>query len=241
VNSLRPPADIALVDSAITSRRSVRRFLSTPVPRPVIAAILDAAARAPSGTNMQPWRGYVLAGARRDELCAAVQAVFDAEEQGHRHEVQYYPDEFFEPYLSRRREVGWDLYGRLGIVRGENTKMRAQHRRNFQFFDAPVGMVFTIHRRLATGSWLDYGMFLENIMIAARARGLDTCAQAAWTHYHKVVRAVLGLSPEEVVVCGMALGHADKEAPENQLVTRRAAAEQFMDWRGFDSSLPEHT
>ncbi len=229
------------VDAAIASRRSVRRFLPTPVPRPVIAAILDTAARAPSGTNMQPWRGYVLVGAARDELCAAVQAVFDAEEPGHRHEVQYYPDEFFEPYLSRRREVGWDLYGRLGIVRGEHAKMQAQHRRNFQFFDAPVGMVFTMHRKLATGSWLDYGMFLENIMIAARARGLDTCAQAAWTHYHKVVRGVLGLSPEEVVVCGMALGHADPDAPENRLVTRRAPSEQFMDWRGFDSPPPEHT
>jgi nitroreductase len=227
-------ADPALTDAAITSRRSVRAFLPTPVPRSVIAAILDAAARAPSGTNMQPWRGYVLVGAARDELCAAVQAVFDAQEPGHRHEVQYYPDEFFEPYLSRRRKVGWDLYGLLGIGRGQPAKMQAQHRRNFQFFDAPVGMVFTIHRGLATGSWLDYGMFLENIMIAARARGLDTCAQAAWTHYHKVIRPVLGLRPEEVVVCGMALGHADPDAPENRLMTERATSDQFMDWRGFD-------
>jgi nitroreductase len=220
--------------AAITSRRSVRRFLPTEVPRAVIAAILDAAARAPSGTNMQPWRGYVLVGPERDALCAAVQAVFDAEEPGHRHEVQYYPDEFFEPYLSRRRKVGWDLYGRLGIARGEASKMRAQHRRNFQFFDAPVGLVFSIHRGLATGSWLDYGMFLENVMIAARAYGLDTCAQAAWTHYHKVMRPVLGLAPEEVVVCGMALGHADPDAPENRLVTERVESDQFMAWRGFD-------
>jgi nitroreductase len=224
----------AEVDRAIISRRSVRRFLTMPVPRADIAEILDAAARAPSGTNMQPWRGYVLVGAARDELCAAVQAVFDAEEQGHRHEVQYYPNEFFEPYLSRRRKVGWDLYGTIGIVRGENAKMRAQHRRNFQFFDAPVGMVFTVHRDLATGSWLDYGMFLENIMVAARGRGLDTCAQAAWTHYHKVMRPVLGLAPEEVVVCGMALGYADSDAPENRLVTERTASAQFMSWRGFE-------
>ena len=182
---------------------------------------------------MQPWRGYVLIGAAKDELCAAVQAVFDAELPGHRQEVQYYPNEFFEPYLSRRRKVGWDLYGRLGIARGENTKMRAQHRRNFQFFDAPVGMVFTIHRDLATGSWLDYGMFLENVMVAARGRGLDTCAQAAWTHYHKVMRPVLGMAEEEVVVCGLAFGFADEAAPENQLVTERAPSDQFMSWRGF--------
>jgi nitroreductase len=224
----------AEVDRAMTSRRSVRRFLALPVPRADIAAILDAAARAPSGTNMQPWRGYVLVGAARDELCAAVQAVFDAEEQGHRHEVQYYPNEFFEPYLTRRRKVGWDLYGTIGIARGENAKMRAQHRRNFQFFDAPVGMVFTVHRDLATGSWLDYGMFLENIMVAARGRGLDTCAQAAWTHYHKVMRPVLCLAPEEVVVCGMALGYADSEAPENRLVTERETSARFMTWRGFE-------
>jgi nitroreductase len=226
--------ETAIVDHAIISRRSLRAFLPRPVPREMIAEILDAAARAPSGTNMQPWRGYVLVGEAKAKLCAAVQAVFDAEEPGHRQEVQYYPTEFFEPYLSRRRKVGWELYGMLGIARGENAKMRAQHRRNFQFFDAPVGMVFTINRGLATGSWLDYGMFLENVMVAARARGLDTCAQAAWTHYHKAMRPVLGMAEEEVVVCGMALGWADPDAPENRLATERVGSDRFMDWRGFD-------
>ncbi len=118
--------------------------------------------------------------------------------------------------------------------------MRAQHRRNFQFFDAPVGMVFTIHRGLATGSWLDYGMFLENVMVAARARGLDTCAQAAWTHYHTGDPAVLN-APEEVVVCGMALGFADPGAPENGLVTERVRSSEFMSWHGFDQAETEHT
>jgi len=226
--------DPSSTDHAIASRRSVRAFLQTPVPRAAIEEILDISARAPSGTNMQPWRGHVLCGAARDSLCAAVQQVFDAEEPGHKHEVQYYPDEFFEPYLSRRRKVGWELYGKLGIARGEAAKMRAQHRRNFQFFDAPVGIIFTIHRRLATGSWLDYGMFLENVMIAARARGLDTCAQAAWTHYHKVIRTVLGLAEEEVVVCGLALGYADPDAPENALETERTPSAEYVTWRGFD-------
>jgi len=235
------PTDAVLVDRAITSRRSVRAFLPAAVPRAVIAEILDAAARAPSGTNMQPWRGYVLVGAPRDALCAAVQEVFDAQESGHRHEVQYYPDAFFEPYLSRRRKVGWDLYGKLGIGRGDAAKMRAQHRRNFQFFDAPVGLVFTVHRDLATGSWLDYGMFLENVMVAARARGLDTCAQAAWTHYHKVIRPILNLAAEEVVVCGMALGFADPDAAENGLVTERVSSADFMRWQGFDRAEAEHT
>jgi len=221
------------VDGAIASRRSIRRFLPTPVPAATVEAILNVAARAPSGTNMQPWRGFVLAGAAKDALCAAVQAAFDAHEPGHVQEMQYYPDEFFEPYLSRRRTIGWDLYGLLGIARGEAAKMHAQHRRNFQFFDAPIGMIFTIDRRLATGSWLDYGMFLENIMVAARGRGLDTCAQAAWSHYHRAIRPVLGLTDEEIVVCGMSLGYADEDAPENRLVTSRVPAPEFMRFEGF--------
>lgn len=221
------------VDDAITSRRSIRQFLSTPVDAATVEAILDAAARAPSGTNMQPWRGYALAGVAKDALVDAVQAAFDAGEAGHQQEVPYYPDEFFEPYLSRRRAVGWGLYGKLGIAKGESVKMRAQHRRNFQFFDAPVGLIFTINRRLATGSWLDYGMFLQNVMTAARGRGLDTCAQAAWSHYHRAIRPVLGLGDDEIVVCGMALGYADPDAPENTLVTAREPARSFMQFDGF--------
>ena len=220
-------------DHAIASRHSIRAFLPTPIPRATMEAILDVAARAPSGTNMQPWMVRVLTGAPKNRLIAAVQAVFDSGEAGHKQEVQYYPDEFFEPYLGRRRTVGWDLYGRLGIARGENAKMKAQHRRNFQFFDAPVGLVFTIDRRLATGSWLDYGMFLQNVMTAARARGLDTCAQAAWAHYHTAMRPVLGLAETEVVVCGMALGYADLDAPENAMVTERAPAKEFARFQGF--------
>ena len=221
------------VDDAITSRRSVRRFLPTPVPAATVEAILNVAARAPSGTNMQPWRGYALAGEPKDRLIAAVQTAFDANEPGHVQEVQYYPDSFFDPYLSRRRTVGWGLYGLLGIGKGDAPKMKAQHRRNFQFFDAPVGLIFTIDRRLATGSWLDYGMFLQNILTAARGRGLDTCAQAAWSHYHLVIRPVLGLSEAETVVCGMALGYADPDAPENRLVTERALARDFVRFTGF--------
>ena len=220
-------------DLAITSRHSIRAFLPTPVSQETLEAILDVAARAPSGTNMQPWMARVLTGEPKDRLIAAVQAVFDAGEPGHKQEVQYYPDAFFEPFLARRRKVGWDLYGRLGIARGENAKMKAQHRRNFQFFDAPVGIVFTIDRQLATGSWLDYGMFLQNVMTAARARGLDTCAQAAWSHYHTAMRPVLGLADTEVVVCGMALGYADPDAPENAMITERAPAREFATFQGF--------
>jgi nitroreductase len=226
--------DAAAVDAAISSRRSVRRFLATPVPAAAVEAILDAAARAPSGTNMQPWRGYALAGGARDALCQAVQAAFDTEAHTHEQEIRYYPEAFFEPYQARRRKVGWDLYGLLGIGKGEVAKTRAQHRRNFQFFDAPVGMIFTIDRRLAVGSWLDYGMFLENVMVAARGRGLDTCAQAAWAQYHRAIRPVLGLAEEEIVICGLALGYADPAAIENTLTTAREPARAFMRFDGFD-------
>jgi nitroreductase len=155
-----------------------------------------------------------------------VLAAHDAPE-GHEQAYKYYPAAFFEPYLSRRRKVGWDLYGLLGIGRGDTEKMHAQVGRNFVFFDAPVGLVFTIDSRLEIGSWLDHGMFLENVMIAARGHGLDTCPQAAFARFHRAMREVLPLAETDTVVCGMALGYADPDAPENQLVTERAPLDAF--------------
>jgi nitroreductase len=218
-------------EEAIASRRSIRAYLPTPVPRDVVERILDIAARAPSGTNMQPWRCYALAGAPLRALCDALVAEAGAKVEA---EYRYYPAEFFEPYLARRRKVGWDLYGLLGIARGETEKMRHQHARNFTFFGAPVGIIFTIDRRLEIGSWLDYGMFLGNVTTAARGMGLDTCPQAAFAPHHATIRAMLGIPDNEVVVCGMALGHADPTAPENSLVTDRAPARDFCAFRGWD-------
>ncbi len=217
-------------EEAIASRRSIRAFLPTPVPRDVVERILDIAARAPSGTNMQPWRGYALAGEPLRALCDALVAEAGAKVEA---EYRYYPAEFFEPYLSRRRKVGWDLYGLLGIARGETEKMRHQHARNFTFFGAPVGIIFTIDRRLEIGSWLDYGMFLGNVTTAARGMGLDTCPQAAFAPHHATIRVMLAIPDTEVVVCGMALGHADPAAPENTLVTERAPAAEFCAFRGW--------
>ena len=221
------------VAEAITSRHSIRAYLPTPVPREVVERLLDIAARAPSGTNMQPWRAYALAGEPLKRLSAALVAEHMAGHQGEA-EYRYYPEQFFEPYLARRRKVGWDLYGRLGIAKGETEKMKRQHARNFDFFGAPVGLVFTVDRRLEIGSWLDYGMFLENVMVAARGMGLDTCPMAAFAPHHRTMRAHLPITPEEVVVCGMALGHADPDAPENGLVTERVPAREFCDFLGFE-------
>lgn len=223
----------AAIERAMVGRRSIRAFLPTPVPREAIEHILEVAARAPSGTNMQPWRAHVVAGTARDRLVQAVVDAFTAGGGDHKSEYKYYPDQFFEPYLSRRRKVGFDMYGLLGIGRGDTDRMKAQAGRNFLFFDAPVGIIFTIDRRLEIGSWLDYGMFLQNVMLAARAQGYETCPQAAFANFHGVVRDVLGLDPEEIVVCGLSLGVEDRDAVVNTLETHRERAADFTTFRGF--------
>jgi nitroreductase len=217
------------VDAAITSRRSIRAFLDRPVAREDIERILDVAARAPSGTNTQPWKVYVLTGQARERLVDAIGQVNADPQQAREHteEYAYYPREWISPYVDRRRKVGWDLYSLLGLTRENKAGMAAQHARNYRFFDAPVGLIFTIDRIMEQGSWLDYGMFLQNIMVAARARGLDTCPQAAFTQYHRVIAEELQLPANEMVVCGMALGWADPERIENTLVTEREPAQGF--------------
>ena len=219
-----------VVDEAIRSRRSVRAFRPDPVPQDVIRDLLEVSLRAPSGTNTQPWRVHVLTGATKQRLSEEIlKAYWDPEANAqHTEEYDYYPQEWRDPYLSRRRKVGYDLYGLLGIGKGDKERMRAQHARNYQFFDAPVGLIFTIERVMRQGSWLDYGMFLQNIMVAARGRGLDTCPQAAFTQYHRIIEEVLELPDEEMVVCGMSLGYEDREKVENQLVTEREPVEQCV-------------
>ncbi len=218
------------MDGAITSRRSIRRFLPTPVPRETLEAILQVAARAPSGTNTQPWQVHVLTGAALARLSARILAAYDDPAQAalHTEEYAYYPREWRSPYIDRRRKVGWDLYGLLSIAKGDKPAMHAQHARNYRFFDAPVGLIFTIDRVMEQGSWLDYGMFLQNIMVAARARGLDTCPQAAFTQFHRLIEDELKLdAATQQVVCGMSLGWADPAAIENTLVTERAPVAEF--------------
>ena len=224
------PDTTAAVDAAITSRRSIRAFLPTPVPRETIDEILAVAARAPSGTNTQPWQVHVLTGASLAELSRRVRAAFDDPEERARHteEYDYYPAQWVSPYIDRRRKVGWDLYSLLQIGKTDKQRMHEQHGRNYAFFDAPVGLIFTIDRIMGTGSMLDYGMFLQNVMVAARARGLDTCPQAAFTQFHRVIEAFLGLdAAKQMVVCGMSLGHADPERIENSLVTEREPVAGF--------------
>ena len=223
------PDAAAAVDAAIVTRRSIRAFLPTPVPRATIEEILRVASYAPSGTNTQPWQVCVLTGAAKERLSARVLAAYDdpAERARHTEEYAYYPNEWRSPYVDRRRKVGWDLYGLLGIGKADKERMHHQHGRNYRFFDAPVGLIFTIDRVMQQGSWLDYGMFLQSVMLAARARGLDTCPQAAFTQFHRLIADELQLPPERMVVCGMSLGHADPGAVENTLATEREPVAGF--------------
>ena len=230
-------ADSASVDAAIESRFSCRAFQrERAVPREVIEHILSVARRAPSGTNTQPWKVYVLQGASRNTLVDKVTAAHDAiyadpsQAAQYREEYDYYPEKWVSPYIDRRRENGWSLYGLLGIAKGEKDKMHAQHQRNFRFFDAPVGLMFTIDRILGRGSLMDYGMFLQNVMVAARARGLHTCPQAAWNGFAKIILPHIGAGPDEMLVCGMSLGYADLDAKVNGFHTPREPVASFTHW-----------
>ena len=228
-------AEIArMVDRVISSRRSVRAFLPTPFPKEMVLEILDVAARAPSGTNTQPWQVLVVTGEKKEALSrelvgTTLDPARDAEQT---QEYSCYPEKWTPPYIERRRKVGYDLYGLLGISKGEKERINQQFVRNYTFFGAPVGLFFTIDRILGQGSWLDYGMFLQNIMIAARARGLDTCPQAAFAKYHRIITRHLEIPAERMLLCGMALGYADDSKIENTLRTGREPADSFTRFIG---------
>lgn len=227
---------VALVDQAIEGRQSIRAFTGEPVPRGLIEEILAVASRAPSGANIQPWKAYVLQGASKDALvekvCAAYDAIRDHPEQAAQYveAFDYYPRKWVSPFIERRRQNGWGLYGLLGIERGNKDGMHAQHRRNFRYFDAPVGLIFTISTVLSTGSLMDYGGYIQSVMIAARARGLDTCPQAAWNAYGKIVLPHIGAGDDEMIVCGMSLGYADESALVNTFRTPRLPVSDFTVW-----------
>lgn len=222
----KTPAITVSAEQAITSRRSIRAFCPTPVPRELINDILRIASRAPSGTNTQPWQVLVLTGASLIALTTELHTRAMAGDKGSE-KYPYYPKLWREPYLSRRRKVGWDLYSSLGIGRGDRQRTAQQLARNFLFFDAPVGLLFLIDSDLAIGSWLDYGMFLQSIMIAARGFGLDTCPQQSLARYEDVIFEQLAIPGTKTLICGMALGYTETSAPENKLRTEREPVESF--------------
>ena len=226
----------ATVDAAITSRMSARAFTPQPVPRETLTSILQVASRAASGTNTQPWKVYVLQGASRDTLVDKVCAAHDAVRANpelaaqYREEYDYYPEKWVSPYIDRRRENGWGLYGLLGIGKADKDRMHQQHQRNFRFFDAPVGLMFTVDKVMGRGSLVDYGMFLQNIMVGARGHGLHTCPQAAWNGFASIILPHIGAGAEEMLVCGMSLGYADASDPVNSFHTPRVPVADFTHW-----------
>jgi nitroreductase len=215
------------VKDAIISRRSIRKFLSKDINKEIIEDILNVSARAPSGTNIQPWNVHVLTGSARDRICKKASSAFLDPKIDKKNDRLHYMDNFRDPYITRRRKVGWDLYELLNIKKGDYEKTKAFHVQNFNFFDAPVGLLFTIEKDLGWMSWLDYGMFLQNICIAARGYGLHTCPQAAWGQINNVLSPLLNIQDNHIIHCGISLGWEDENAEVNKLRTVREDINTF--------------
>jgi nitroreductase len=216
------------VTHAISSRRSIRAFLPRPVDHGTVAAMLELAARAPSGGNLQPWRVDVLSGEPLAALKAEALASTRAEM-----ELIVYPSPLPEPYRTRRHRSGEALYETIGIPRGDRPARLAQFARNFEAFGAPVLLLFSVGRIFDRPQWAHLGMFMQNLMLLAQERGLATCPQEAWAAVHDVVARHLNLPAERILYCGMALGYADPDAPINSLKTEREAVPGFATFKGF--------
>jgi nitroreductase len=210
---------------AVVGRRSVRRFLPAPVDDTLTDSILRAAARAPSGLNSQPWLVHIVTGDARERLSRAVRSAAERGEDCL--EYRYIPEAMKEPYLSRRRKLGFDLYALYGIDRHDIQSRKHAYLRNYDFFGAPVGLFITMERELLAGSWIDCGMFMQNIMTVARAFDLETCPQQAWCDYGPTVHRELGIPDEHILLSGIALGYPDPSAPENALISERVGPEIF--------------
>jgi nitroreductase len=220
------------IDEIIAGRFACREFSSAPVPRRTIEQILRVARFAPSGANIQPWHVYVLAGAAKDWVSAALLEAHETSGDEHVSEYKYYASDLPEPYLNRRQEFGRLFYGSLGIAQEDIEARSRQTAKNYAFFGAPVGLIVTIDRRLEVGSWLDLGMFVQNVMLAAAGRGLQSCPQETFAKYHRILRPPLSIPAEQMVVCGISIGHA-KDATTRGLMPR-ADVEAFASFVGFE-------
>lgn len=221
------------VSEALATRMSCRAFLPTPVPEATVRAILDGAKQSPSGGNLQPWRVYVLAGDPLKEFVALVRSKLPVQPRGEGSEYEIYPTALWEPYRSRRFKCGEDLYATIGVTRDDKFARLLQFARNYEFFGAPVGLFFCLDRRMGPPQWSDLGMYMQSVMLLAREHGLHTCAQEAWSVWHRTVGEFLKLPPELMLFSGMALGYRDDAAPINSLATERASLTEFAELRGF--------
>ena len=217
-----------LID-AMKGRHSVRAYLDRPVAPEVVEAVLEAARYAPSGVNTQPWRVAVVSGEAKARLGAALEAARrDGVEPDP--DYSYYPESWREPYKGRRKTCGLALYGALEIGRDDRERQMDAWCANYRFFDAPVGLLLFMDRDMGQGSWLDMGMFMQNILLAARAHGLESCPQASLADYPGIVRSQLGIDDDRLLLAGIALGYPDEEAPVNQYRLDRESVSAFTSW-----------
>jgi nitroreductase len=223
------------VRDAVASRYSCRAFVpDKPVPQEIVREILERAARAASGGNLQPWVVHAIAGERLEALKAQLLPRFAKElPRGEGSEYDVYPRELKEPYYGRRARVGNQLYASLGIPREDRPARYRQFARNYLFYDAPVGLFVLVDRAMGPPQWSDVGGFIQNVMLLARAYGLHTCAQEAWTNWHKTLNVFLPVPPEHILFCGIALGYADEDAPINRWRAEREAVDSFTRFEGF--------
>ncbi len=219
------------VSEAVATRKTIRAFRSDAVDPAIIRRILSLSARAPSGGNLQPWRVYGLLGAARDELVRRVKAKMAETPMGETPEYHIYPPDLTEPYKTRRFRIGEAMYATMGIPREDRASRLKQFVRNWEFFGAPVGLIFTIDRQMQQGQWADLGMFMENVMLLAREEGLHTCPQEAWAVWHSTIRNYLSIPQNEMIFCGMAIGYADEDAAINTLDSERVPLEEFTTLR----------
>ena len=218
------------VSEAVNSRRSMRVFKPDPVAKADIEWIIENANRSASNGNLQPWKLYVTMGAARKRLSSAILKAMDDGDNGPGAEYNVYPQEMTPVYDARRKLVGKQLYTLLGVPRGDAAGMLKQFRKNYEFFDAPVGMILSVEKRMGNGQWIDCGIFLDQLMLLAREKGLHTCPQAAFSRYQHVVRRELEIPEDQTVICGLALGYADPDVVPNSLITDRAPIQDFNTW-----------
>jgi nitroreductase len=222
---------VAMLDAVIRSRSCVRAFLPDPVPRHQLIEILETARAAPSNFNSQPWRVYLLTGEAKHALG---EALVQAHTGNTVPPFSPFPQPMPPDCGARVDDFGRRYYSKLGIDRSDMAARARQTGRNFVFFNAPVGVIFTIHGALTKHSWLDFGLFLQTLILAAQVRGLATCPQVSFVRFQSVIAEQLGLDPEEMVTCGMSLGYADVQAAVNRLNMPREPLETFTRWVGFD-------
>jgi nitroreductase len=216
------------VSEAVAARKSIRGFLPTPVPRETIARVLERAARAPSGGNLQPWHIDVVDGNRLEALKALMAKRVMEAPKGEETEYDIYPKALPSPYRDYRFQVGEDLYGAIGIPREDKMARLMWFARNFQFFGAPLAIFCSVDRRMGPPQWSDLGMYLQSVMLLLLEEGLDSCPQECWAIYPKTIGTFLALPPERMLFCGMAIGVKDAEEPANNFETRRAPLEDFV-------------